>query len=124
MRLTMPSLKPRCIYAAHCAFMITDYAVFATKEVIFDTAALMFVFKNPNILINVALIGSPTVIGGVQQGAPGVRIDDVRNFRDLGEVGIGKGAACNIFSACQMLDTGRTFIYDDNNDVFKWPRPK
>jgi len=47
-----------------------------------------------------------------------VRINDVGNFRDLGEVGIGKGAACNILSTCQMLDTGRTFKYDDKNDEF------
>ncbi len=40
------------------------------------------------------------------------------NFRDLGEFGIGKGAACNILSACQMLDTEKTFKYDNNNDEF------
>ena len=106
------------MYAAHYALVTTDYALFAPEEVIFDTAASKSVFKNPNLLTNVAPSGSPTVIGGVQQGAPGVRIDDVGNFRDLGEVGIGKGAACNILSACQMLDTGRTFKYDDKNDEF------
>jgi hypothetical protein len=47
-----------------------------------------------------------------------VRIDEVGNFRDLGEVGIGKGAACNILFACQILDTGRTSKYDEMNDKF------
>ena len=42
----------------------------------------------------------------------------LETFRDLGEVGIGKGAACNILSACQMFDTERTFKYDDKNDEF------
>jgi hypothetical protein len=80
--------------------MTTDYALFTPEKVIFDTAASNPVFKNPNLLTNVAPSGSPTVNGGVQQGAPGVpRIDDVGSFRDLGEVGIGKGAACNIRSA-------------------------
>ncbi len=77
------------MYAAHCAIMTTDYALFATKEVIFDTAASKSVFKNPDLLTNVTPSASPTVIGGLQQGAPGVRIDEVGNFRDLGEVGIG-----------------------------------
>ena len=84
------------MYAAQYALMPTDYAHFALEEMIFDTAASKFVFKNPNLLTNVAPSGSPTVIWGVQQGAPGVRIDDVGEFRDLGEVGIGKGATCNI----------------------------
>ncbi len=56
------------------------------------------------------------MIGGIQQGALGVRIDDVGNFRELAEVGIGKGAACTILSACQMLDTDITFKYVDTND--------
>ena len=43
------------------------------------------------------------------------------NFCNLGEVGIGKGTACNILSTCQMLDTGRTFKYDDKNDEFVIP---
>ena len=98
--------------------MTTEYALFAPEEVIFDIAASSSVFKIPNLLTNVTPSGSPTVIGGVQQGAPGVRIDDVGNLRALGEVGIGKGATCNILSACQMLDTGRTCKYDDKNDEF------
>jgi len=73
---------------------------------------------NPNLLTDGMPSASPTVIGEVQQDAPGVLIDDVGNFRDLGEVGIGKGVACNILLACPMLDTGRTFKYDDENDEF------
>jgi hypothetical protein len=42
----------------------------------------------------------------------------VGNFRGLGEVAIAKGVACNILFACQMLDTGRTFKYDDKNEDF------
>ena len=106
------------MYAAELALVTADYALFSPEEVIFDTAASKSVFKNPNLLTDVVQSASPTIIGGVQQGASGVRIDDVGNFRDLGEVGVGKGAACNILSACQMLDTGRTFKYDDKNDEF------
>ncbi len=98
--------------------METDYALFVPEEVILHTAASKSVFKNPNLQADVAPRYSPIVIGGVQQGAPGVRIDDVGNFCHLGQVGIGKGAACNILSACQMLDTGRTFKYEDKNDEF------
>ena len=47
-----------------------------------------------------------------------MRIDDVGNFRDLGEVGIGKKVACNLVSMCQLLDTDRTFKYDGKNDEF------
>ncbi len=101
------------IYAAHYVLVTTDYELFAPDDVIFDTAASKSMFKNPNLLTNAASSGFPTVIGGVQQGTPGVRIDDAGNFRDLGEVSIGKGAACNLLSACQMFDTGRTFKYDD-----------
>jgi hypothetical protein len=106
------------MYAAHYALMTTDYALSAPEEVIFGSAASKSVFKNPNLLTNAAPSGSPTVIGGVQQDAPGVRIDDVGNFRDHGKDGIGKGAACNILSPCQMLDIGRTFRYNDKNDEF------
>jgi hypothetical protein len=106
------------MYAAHYALITIDYATFAPEEVIFDTAASKSLFKNLNLLTNVAPSGSCTVIWDVQQCLPGVRIDDVVNFRDLGEVGIGKGAACNILSACQLLDTGRTFKCDDKNDEF------
>ncbi len=84
----------------------------------FGTAASLSVFKNPNLLTDIVPSASPTVIGGVQQGAPGVRIDDVGNFRDLGDVAIGKGDACNVLSACQVVDTERTFKYDDENDKF------
>ncbi len=106
------------MYAAQYALMATDYALFAPEEVITNTAASKSVFKNPNLLTDLARSDSPIVIGGIQQGAPGVRIDDVGNFRDLGQVGIGKGAAYNILSACQMLDTDMTFKYDDKNDEF------
>jgi len=98
--------------------MATEYARFAPEKVIFDIAASSSVFKNPYLLTEVAPSDSPTTVGGVKKGAPGVRINDVGNIRDLGEVGIGKGAAYNIISACQMLDTGRTFKNDDMNDAF------
>ena len=104
--------------------MATNYALFAPAEVIFDTVASKLVFENPNLLTDVAPSNSTTVIGGVQQGAPGVRIDDVGNLRDLGEVGIGKGAACKSLSACQMLDIDRTFKYDDKNDEFVVTGPR
>ncbi len=96
------------LYKAQYVLMTTDYALFAPEEVIFDAAASKSVFKNPNFLTDIAQSNSPDMIGCVQQGAPGVRIDNVGNFRDLGEVGIGKGAACNIFPVCKVLDTGRT----------------
>ena len=47
-----------------------------------------------------------------------MRIDDVGNFRDLGEVGFGKG------DACQMIDAGMTFKYDDMNDEFIFSSPR
>ncbi len=72
------------MYAAQYALTVTDYVVFAPEEVIFDTSTSKSVFKNPSILTNVALSDLPTLIGGVKQGAPGVRIDDVDKFRDLG----------------------------------------
>jgi hypothetical protein len=72
--------------------MATDYALFVPEEVIFDTAASKSVFKNPSLLIDIAPSDSPILIGGVQQGAPGVCNDDVANFRDLGEVGLGRGS--------------------------------
>ncbi len=96
------------MYADQYALMNTDYAIFAPEEVIFDTAASKLVLKNPSLLTDVAPSYSPTLIWGVQQGAPGVRIDDVGKFRDLGKVGIAMRAACNILSACQMVDTGRS----------------
>ncbi len=83
---------------------------------IFDSAASKSVFKNPNLLTDIVPSASPILIGSVYQGAPGVRIDEVGNFRDLGEVVVGIGAACNILSACQMLETSKTFNYDDKND--------
>ena len=73
--------------------MTADYVLFAPEEVIFDTSASKSVFMNPDLLTDVVPNASPTVIGGVQQGAPGVRIDNVRNFYNLGEVGVKKGAA-------------------------------
>jgi len=106
------------MYAAELALVAADYAMLAPEEVIFDTAASKSVFMNPNILTDAMPRALPIVIGGVQQGALRVRIDDVRNFRVLGEVGVGKGAAYNILSACQMFDTCMAFKYDDENDEF------
>jgi hypothetical protein len=90
------------MYATHYVLIATDYAIFAPKELIFDPAAFMSVLTNPSLLTDVSLSNSPALIEGFQQGAPGVRIDDVENFRDLGDVGIGKEAACNILFACQI----------------------
>jgi len=98
--------------------MTTDRVLFSTHEVIFDNSASTSVFENPDLLTDSVPSATPTMIGGFQKGAPGVRNDDVGNFRDLGRVGIGNGASCNILSACQMKDTGRAFIYDNDKDEF------
>ena len=98
--------------------MMADRVLFSPSEVIFDNAASTSVFENPDLLSHIVPSATPTMVGGVQKGAPGVRIDDVGTFRDLGQVGIGKGASCNILSACQMVDTGRSFSYDNDKDEF------
>ena len=100
------------------AMMTCDRVLFSPSEVIFDNAASTLVFVNPDLLSHIVPSAAPTIVGGVQKGAPGVRIDDVGTFRDLGQVGIGKGASCNILSACQMVDTGRSFSYDNDKDEF------
>jgi len=98
--------------------MTTDCVVFSSHEVIFDNATSMLVCDNPDLLTDIFPSATPIMFGGVQKGAPNVRIDDVGTFRDLGRVGIGKGASCNILSACQMNDTGRALSYDNDKDEF------
>jgi hypothetical protein len=80
------------MYAAQYVLMVTDYALSSP----FDTAASKSVFTTPHLFItDVAPIDSSTLILSVQQGAPGVRMGDVGNFRDLGKVNFGKEAACS-----------------------------
>ena len=92
--------------------------LFSPTEVIFDTAASRSVFENSELLRDVAKIDTPTMIGGVQKRVVGIRIDDEGTFRDLGTVGIAAGAAGNILSACQMVDTGRPYRYDGAKDEY------
>ncbi len=86
---------------------VHDRMLFSPTEMIFDTAASRSVFENSELLCDVAKSDIPTMIGGVQKVVVGIRIDDEGTFRDLGTVGIAAGAAGNILSACQMLDTDR-----------------
>ena len=83
---------------------VHDRVLFSPTEVIFDTAASRSVFENSELLCDVAKSDTPTMIGGVQKGVVGIRIDDEGTFRDLGTVGIATGAVGNILSACQMVD--------------------
>ena len=46
----------------------------------------------------------------------GINVDDEGTFRDLGNMRIAAGAAGNVFSACQMVDTGRPYHYDGAKD--------
>ncbi len=98
--------------------MTTDCELFSAHEVILNNAASTSVFENPDLLTYIAPSATPTMIGDIQKGAPGVRIDDVGSFLDLGRVGREKGASCNILSACQMKNTGRVFSYDNDKDEF------
>jgi hypothetical protein len=79
------------------------------------------VFENHNLLSHIVPSAAPTIVWGVQKGAPGVRIDDIGTFRDLSSVGVGKGASSNIISACQMVDTGRSFSYDTTRMILSSP---
>jgi len=92
--------------------------LFSPYEVIFDNAASTSLFENPDLLTDIVPSAAPTIIEGDQKGALGVRIDDVSTFRDLGRVGIGKGASCDILSVCEMKDTGKAFSYDNDKDEF------
>jgi len=84
---------------------VHDRVLFSPTKVIFDTAGSRSVLKNSELLRDVANSDTPTMIGGVQKGVVGIRVDDEGTFRDLGTVGITAGAAGNILSACQMGDT-------------------
>jgi hypothetical protein len=84
--------------------------------VIFDNAASTSVFENPDLLSPIIPSAAPNMAGGVQNCAPGVRIDEVGPFCYFGQVGIGKGASCNILSACQRVDTGKSFRYDNDKN--------
>jgi len=64
--------------------MTCDQILFSPSEVIVYNAASTSVFENPDLLSHIFPSAAPTIFGGVQKGAPGVRIDDVGTFRDLG----------------------------------------
>jgi hypothetical protein len=88
---------------------VRDRVLFCPIEVIFDTAASRSVFKNSKLLRNVVKSHTPRMIGGVQKGAIGIRLDNEGTFRDLGIVGVDVGAAGNNISACQMIDTDKPY---------------
>ena len=96
----------------------SDRVLFSPTEVIFDNAASRSLFENSELLRDIVQSNTPMVIGGVQKGAAGIRIDNEGTFRDLGKVGVGIGAAGNILSACQMVDTGRPYRYDNVKDEY------
>jgi len=81
--------------------------------VTFDTAASESVFENPNLLTNVAPSGYPTM-KVPQEYASTTWETSATSVKSAWR----KGLACNIIFACQMLDTGMTFKYDDTNDKF------
>ena len=95
-----------------------ERVLFAPNEVIFDCAASRSLFENTDLLRDIIPSNAPTVIGGVQKGAPGIRLDDEGVFRDLGTVGVAVGAAGNIISASQLIDTGRHYWYLPDTDEY------
>ena len=101
-----------------CATEIDEKVLFTPNEVIFDCAASRSLFENKDLLQNIVRSSSPTVIGGVQKGAPGICLNDEGTFRDLGTVGVAVGAAGNIISACQLIDTGRHYWYLSDKDEY------
>lgn len=94
------------------------HVFFSPTEVILDNAASRSLFENTELLRDIVQSDTPTVIGGVQRGATGIRIDEEGVFRDLGTVGVCIGAAGNILSAGQMVDTGRQVRYDTIKDEY------
>ncbi len=58
------------------------------------------------------------MIGGVQKGVVGIRLDDEGIFRELGSAGVAVGATGNNISACKMVDTGRPYRYDGDKDEY------
>ncbi len=57
-------------------------------------------FENSELLRDVVNSYTPTIIGGVQNGVVGIRLDDEGTFSDLGTVEVAVGAAGNILSQC------------------------
>ena len=76
-----------------------EHVFFTSTEVILDNAASRSLFENIELLRDIVQSDAPAVIGGVQKGASGIRIDEEGVFRDLGTVGVCIGAARNILSA-------------------------
>jgi hypothetical protein len=95
-----------------------ELVCFSPTEVILDNAASRSLFENTELLQDIVQSDAPTMIGGVQRGATGIRVDEEGVFRDLGTVGVCIGAAGNILSAGQMVDTGRQVRYDTTKDEY------
>ena len=98
------------------AMMTCDRVFFSPSEVFFYNIASTLVSKNPDLLSHIVPSAAFTIVGGVQKSAPWICIDDAGTFSDLGQVGVGKGASCNILPACHMVDTGRSFDCDNDKD--------
>jgi len=95
-----------------------EIVFFSPTEVILDNSASRSLFENTELLQDFVQSETTIVIGGVQRGATGIRVDEEGVFKDLGTVGVCIGAARNVLSAGQMVDTGRQVRYDTTKDEY------
>jgi hypothetical protein len=109
-----------CMITRSVSVHTVDHEIvfFSPTEVILDNAASRSLFENTELLQDIVQIDTPTVIMGVQRGATGICVDEEGVLRDLGTAGVCIGAAGNILSAGQMVDTGRQVQYDTTKDEY------
>ena len=86
-----------------------ERVLLAPNEVILYSAAFRLLFENTDLQRDIVPSSAPTMIGGVQKGAPGICLNYEGIFSYLGTIGVAVGAARNTISASQLIDTGRHY---------------
>jgi hypothetical protein len=95
-----------------------SFVLFSDSEVLLDSQAGKSIFKNKGLLTDINQ-RKPYTLGGVDNTAVGLRVNEDGSFRDLGRVGYAIGAAANILSQPQLLNQGHSVEYNSRGDWYR-----
>ena len=96
-----------------------ESCLFSRFEILLDNQASLNVFSNIDLLRNVREADVSVTMTGIQLGAEGIRVDQVGDFSDLGEVYFCENASANVLSFAQQINAGSKIEYESNRDQFE-----
>ena len=102
-------------YYEEAAYVSTETVLFSRDDVLLDSQASVSVFCNENLLSEVGESANIITLNGVQSGAPGIKIRQEGQFRELGKVYF---SPANILSYAMMVDNGNIISYSQAANSF------